>query len=178
VQALHELTSPERLGRVRCAKKRVRADAAPGTEMEKGLMRNRYLLGFIRTKKHAARITRGRAIAHCNIEVGPKVAAGARSQNMKVLGSSVIAALARGLGERRTTVVNAGVGFGTFALGDCISQVHSRQLLLPQQRHGAAITDRQRRQKDHAEPSWQQRFLGELQERWVRWSFAFPFVSR
>lgn len=88
---------------------------------------------------------------------------------MKVLGSSVIAALARGLGERRTTVVNAGVGFGTFALGDVFSQVHSRRPL-PQQ-HAAAITDRRRRQKEHhAEPSWQQRLLGELQERWVRWS--------
>lgn len=76
---------------------------------------------------------------------------------MKVIGSSIIAALA----QRKSTLINAGVGFSTFAVGDAISQGARPQ---PQ----ALLAEGQRRQQQQlAEPSWRQQFVGELQQRCV-----------
>lgn len=77
---------------------------------------------------------------------------------MKVIGSSIIAALA----QRKSTLINAGVGFSTFAVGDAISQGARPQ---PQ----ALLDERRRRQQQQqlANPSWGQRFVGELQQRCV-----------
>eukprot|EP00903_Cladosiphon_okamuranus_P012454 g11663.t1 len=74
---------------------------------------------------------------------------------MKLIGSSIFAALA----QRKSTLINAGVGFSTFAVGDAISQgARPRPQVLPDER-------RRRQQQQLAEPSWGQQLVGELRQR-------------
>ncbi|CAN0046810.1 unnamed protein product [Pylaiella littoralis] len=68
---------------------------------------------------------------------------------MKVLGSSLIAALA----NRRSTLINAGVGFSTFAVGDALSQGARR----PQQPQIVLAGRRQQQQQQSS--SWQEQFI-------------------
>ncbi|CAM9471059.1 unnamed protein product, partial [Scytosiphon promiscuus] len=64
---------------------------------------------------------------------------------MKLLGSSIIAALA----NRRSTVTNGLVGASTFAIGDAISQAAAKPKLVLSAGRG----------QEQQQPSWQQQFL-------------------